>query len=207
VQTEQASQIVSEPTFKSILRISAWWLLRKSAFVLVSGRAIQALWPALHGGPSPVPIDADSATAVATEVFGRSARRMIERSMLIVRHEAIPALFLLQPLLALERDRLAQMPEMERRLFQFNLSAERPGYDAFIRRIVPIVSEIARKSVTSLGAIYMDITSIYDRRIGQVFTDYCHLKPTGSRQLAEYIVPEMIRLGRQRVTQLEAASR
>jgi lysophospholipase L1-like esterase len=207
VQTEQASKIMGEPTLKSLVRMNAWWLFRKSAFAHVAGRAVQALIPALQGGPSPLPIDPDSATAIATEVFDRSARKMLARNALILRHEGIPALFMLQPVLALERDRLDRMPEIERALFEFNLSAERPGYEAYLRRIVPIVSERVRETVVPLGASYLDLTAIYGQPQGQIFTDYCHLTPTGNRLLAAHILPEVIRLGQQRIALLEGRAR
>ena len=201
VQTEQASRIMGEPTLKSLVRMNAWWLFRKSAFVHVTGRAVQSLLPALFGGPAPWPIEPDSATAIATDVFDHNARKMIERNALILKHEGVPVLFMLQPILALERARLTRMPEIERRLFEFNLAAERPGYEEYIRRIVPIVSERVRESVTPLGGSYMDLTGIYDDAVGQVFTDYCHLTPMGNRLLAEHILPELIRLGNRRLAE------
>jgi hypothetical protein len=207
IQTEQASRIMGTPTLSSLVRMNAWWLFRKSAFAHVTGRALQALGPALRGGGPPSPMDPDSATAAATEVFDRNARKMIERSALILQHERIPSLFMLQPVLALERDRLARMPGIERKLFDFNLTAERPGYEQYIRRIVPIVSERVRETVTPLGASYLDLTAIYDRPVGQVFTDYCHLTPTGNRLLAQHILPEVIRLARVRIAATAGAAR
>ena len=208
IQTEQASRIMGTPTIASLVRMNAWWLFRKSAFAHVTGRALQAVAPTLRGGGGPPPpIDPDSATAVATRTFDRNARKMIERNALILQHEGIPALFMLQPVLALERDRLARMPDIERRLFDFNLTAERPGYEQYIRRVVPIVSERVRETVTPLGGSYLDLTAIYDRPMGQIFTDYCHLTPTGNRLLAEFILPEVVRLARVRIAANSGAAR
>ena len=99
------------------------------------------------------------------------------------------------------------MPDIERQLFDFNLTAERPGYEQYIRRIVPIVSERVRETVTPLGGSYLDLTAIYDRPMGQIFTDYCHLTPTGNRLLAEFILPEVVRLARVRIAAKAGAAR
>lgn len=192
-QTEQASRIMGPPTFASLARMNAWWLFRKSAFVHVVGRAVQAVLPALGRTPPP-PMDVERAVVDAQWVFERNALRMIDRNALILRHEGIPTLFLMQPVLALERDRIDRMPEIERRLFAFNLEAERPGYEAFIRRLVPIVSERVRETVGAHGASYLDLTGIFTSPVGQIFTDYAHLTPTGNRIVAEHIAPEVTRL-------------
>lgn len=207
VQTEQASRIMGTPTIGSLVRMNAWWLFRKSAAVHVLGRALQQLGQVVRGRPSPEPIPVDSAVADAATVFEKNARKMIERNALILRQEGIPTLFMLQPILALERDRLARMPEIERRLFEFNLSAERPNYEAYLRRIAPIVSRRVRETVEPLGGTYLDLTAIYDRPVGQVFTDYCHLTPTGNRLLAEYIAPHVERLAATRLSPRPAGAR
>lgn len=204
VQTEQASRIMGPPTVGSLVRMNAWWLFRKSAAAHVFGRALQQLAQVVRGRPSPEPIAVDSAVADAATVFERNARKMIERNALILRQEGIPTLFMLQPILALERDRLARMPDIERRLFEFNLSAERPNYEAYLRRIAPIVSRRVRETVEPLGGTYLDLTAIYDRPLGQVFTDYCHLTPLGNRLLAEHIAPYVERLAAPRAAALSA---
>jgi hypothetical protein len=198
-QTEQASRIMGPPTLRSLLRMNAWWLFRKSAFAHVAGRAMQGVLPAI-GRQSPPPMDVARAIDDAQWVFERNALRMIDRNALLLRHEGIPTLFLLQPILALERDRLDRMPVIERKLFDFNLEAERPGYESYIRQIVPIVSARVKETVGAHGASYLDLTQIYSSPVGQVFTDYAHLTPTGNRILAEFIAPEVARLARVRMS-------
>lgn len=194
-QTEQASGIMGPPTLNSLIRMNAWWLFRKSAAAQVVGRALRDIGPVLSGRKAKSPIQVDSALVTATANFDRGPRKMIERNALILQHEGIPAIFMLQPMLALERTRMQRMPEIERRLFEFNLSAEHPNYEAFLQRMVPIVAERLRQTLEPLGGSFLDLTAIYPTSDGQIFTDYAHLTPEGNRRLAEALIDEVVRRG------------
>ncbi len=189
---EQASAIMGPPTVGSLARMNGWWLFRKSALVHVVARAVRDLKPLLKRPGRGQPIVLDTALADLSYVFERNARKMIERNALILRQEGIPTLFMLQPILALERDHMARMPEVERRLFEFNIAAWPEGYETYIRAAVPIIAKRVEETVTPLGGRFLDLTGIYPTSQGQIFTDYAHLTPEGNRILAQRVADEIV---------------
>jgi hypothetical protein len=189
---EASNVIMGPPTVGALLRMNSWWLFRKSAFFHVVGRAAREVAPLLRGRTPPRPIDVEKAVEDVQWVFERNALQMIERNALILQAARIPAIFMLQPILAIERDRIGRMPEIERRLFEFNLEAWAPGYEEFMRGAVPPISRRIAETVTPLGAGYLDMTGIYATSKGQIFTDYAHLTPEGNRILAERLLPEIM---------------
>jgi len=191
---EQAGVIMGPPTTASLLRMNGWWLFRKSAFVHVLARLGRELKPLLGGGGTPTPIDVPAAIAGHRAVFERSALKMIERNALILRQEGIPAIFMLQPILALERERTARMPAIEKQLFDFNIAAWRPGYEEYMRAAAPHVAKRIEEVVTPLGGRFLDLTSLFTTSEGQIFTDYAHLTPEGNRMVARRIADEIIRM-------------
>jgi hypothetical protein len=199
-QTEQAGVIMGPPTLASLGRMNAWWLFRRSAFFQVVGRALRALKPMILRPPPPRSIDPAQALVALPAVFERSALRMIERNALILRQEGIPALFLLQPMLALERGNLARMPEIERRLFEFNIQAWAPGYEQFLTGAAPYVARRIEETVVPLGARFADLTGLFSAPSGQIFTDYAHLTPEGNRIVAEHVAPMVVAMLRDSVT-------
>lgn len=192
--TEASHVIMGPPTGWALVRMNAWWVFRKSAFAHVAIRAGQGLATLVRGNAEPIPIEVDQAIEDLAWVFERNALAMIERNALLLQHEAVPALFLLQPMLILERDRLSRMPDVERQLFEFNVEATEPNYEAFIGRAAPLVARMIDRAVEPLGARFIDLTGIYHSASGQVFTDYAHLTPQANRLLAEHIAAEVVRL-------------
>lgn len=191
---EQATVIMGPPTVGSLVRMNGWWLFRKSAFFHLASRAGRELKLLVKRPPRAPALDVPKVVAQQRTVFERNALKMIERNALILRQEGIPTLFMLQPILALERENLARMPEIERQLFEFNISAWPPGYEAFIREAVPYVSQRSRETVEALGASYLDLTDMFATSDGQIFTDYVHLTPEGNRRVAERAADEILRM-------------
>lgn len=189
-QTEQAQTIMGPPTIASLVRANLWWWFRKSAAVQVTGRVARDIRTALAGTDSP-PVHVEEALENVQVVFRDNALRMIDRNAAILRHEGIPAIFLLQPMLILERDRLDRMPPIERELFDFNVEWQE-GFEEFMVRATPMISEMIEETVTPQGHRYMDLTAIYPESEGQIFTDYAHLTPEGNRILAEVVSDEII---------------
>jgi lysophospholipase L1-like esterase len=100
--------------------------------------------------------------------------------------QKVDGVFVLQPMLILERNRPA-MPEIEKRLLEFNLSSYLPNYEDFMRQAVPLVSNLERSTVERYGAMYLDGTNIFDNAQGQIFTDYVHLTPEANQMFATVI--------------------
>lgn len=192
---EQSHTIMGPPTVGSLVRMNAWWLFRVSAAAHVGIRALQGLKTVVRPPPPPAPIPMPSALEDLDLVFERNALAMIERNALLLQHEGIPALFLLQPMLILERERIPRMPEVEQRLFEFNITATQENYEDFIRGAVPRVAGRIREVVEPLGARFVDLTGLY-RDVGgeQIFTDYAHLTPRGNELLAQRIHGEVVDL-------------
>lgn len=190
--SEQSSVILGPPTVGALIRMNFWWLFRKSAFFHVVGRTASNLAPLLRGRSAPTPIDSAAAVTGLVQVFDRNALAMIRRNALILQDAGVPAIFMLQPILSIERPRVERMPEIERRLFEFNLEAWAPGYEQFMRGAVPRVAERIDSTVTSFGAHFLDLTAIYPVSRGQIFTDYAHLTPEGNRILADTVAAEII---------------
>lgn len=191
-QTEQAQAIMGPPTISSLVRANLWWWFRKSAAVQVTGRVVRDIRTALAGTDSP-PVHVEEALENVQVVFRDNALRMIDRNAAILSHEGIPAIFLLQPMLILERDRLDRMPEIERALFDFNVEWQ-DGFEEFMVRATPMISGMIEETVTPQGHRYMDLTAIYPESEGQIFTDYAHLTPEGNRILATVVSDEIIEM-------------
>ncbi len=193
VQTEQASVIMGPATLGSLVRMNAWWWFRKSAAVHVAARVARNVKTVLTGQDAPAPIDVPKAIEDLNWVFEHNALQMIERNAVLLQHEEIPSVFMLQPMLILEREHLARMPEIERELFEFNAGWQE-GFEEYMRLATPIVSRRVEETVTQLGHRYIDMTRLYAESDGQIFTDYAHLTPEGNRLLAERLAAEILDL-------------
>ncbi len=120
--------IMGEPTLYSLAYANGWWLFRKSALVHQLARGARNIKLMLAGHPEQKPMDVDRAVAGQERVFMRNALKMEERSGLILRNEGVVPVFMLQPLLILERNRPG-MTGVERELFDFNVSSYLPNYE------------------------------------------------------------------------------
>jgi hypothetical protein len=182
---------MGEPTLKALVYGNVWWWARRSAFVHLLYRNLRPVGQMLRPRPERPAIDAAASFGTLQEVFPRNALKMVERTALLLQHEQVDALFVLQPLLILERDRPGAS-DIERRLFEFNVDAYHPNYEDFMHLAAPFVSESVRSTVQSLGADYLDATGIYSGIQGQIYTDYAHLTPLGNRILAAHIADHVV---------------
>jgi hypothetical protein len=183
---ERSRVIMGDPTLYSLVFMNGWWLFRKSAFANLATRALRNLKLLLLRPHSDrTPIDVEQAMAGLQEVFPRSALLMHRRIGLILRDARVTAVFMLQPLLILERKK--PMPPMERKLFDFNVTSYLPNYEAFMHRAVPYVRDQEEAMARDVGAHFIDLTSIDAGASEQVYTDYCHLTPYGNELLARYV--------------------
>jgi len=183
--------IMGKPTWYALAYANAWWLFRKSAAAHVASRTLRALKRALTKRPIPPPLDVDSAMAGIRATFPRNALKMHERIGLILRAEDVRAVFMLQPLLILERDR-SGMPPIERKLFEFNVASYQPNYEFFVHRSVAYFRVAEDSMAAEVGGSFLDLTQVFDRVVGQVYTDYAHLTPLGNRIVAERIANHIL---------------
>ncbi len=190
---EQSRVIMGPPTIHSLATMNGWWLFRKSAFFHVLGRAARTAKLLLTPEPRQDPIPLDRALRQLPDVFSDNALAMIERTALILRNEDVEGVFMLQPLLLLERERYeARMPMKEKALFEFNVESRLPGYEEFMRRATPILAEMERERVEALDGQFVDLTSIYRGFEGQAFTDYAHLTPRANQVLADTVARRIL---------------
>ena len=120
-------------------------------------------------------------------VFPQNALKMIERIGMIVGAEGIVPVFMLQPMLILERDRRGA-PPIERELFEFNVESYPANYEEFIHQAVQFVRERESEAVQRVGGEFLDLTRIFDGVDGQVLTDHVHLTSLGNEVLARRVL-------------------
>jgi len=184
--------VMGEPTLYSLAYANGWWLFRKSALVHLLARGARNVKLMLAGRPEQHPMDVARAVAGQERVFTKNALKMEERSGLILRNEGVIPVFMLQPLLILERDRPG-MTGVERQLFDFNVSSYLPNYEDYITQAVKTVRVREAEMAAHVGGVFIDLTTIYKEVDGQVFTDYAHLTPLGNevaaRKIADRITP------------------
>ena len=183
--------IMGEPTMYSLIYQNAWWLFRKSAAAHVTSRGLQTVYQAVRPVRIQGPMDVDAVMDGFTRSFPATALKMHQRSGLILRTEGVHAVFMLQPLLILERNRPGMTP-IERDLFNFNVASYRPDWEEFMHRAVAFVREKEQAMADSVGATFLDVSQPFNGVQDQVYTDYAHLTPLGNRLLAERIAATIL---------------
>lgn len=184
--------IMGEPTIYSLAYGNAWWLFQKSAAAHVASRSLRGIAQMLSENDSREPLDVEVALAGLRATFPRNALKMQERSGLILEREGVKTVFMLQPLLILERQR--DLPDIERDLFEFNVDSYLPNYEEFAYRAVDYLRRAEQEMAASVDASFLDLTGAFDGVEGQMFTDYAHLTPTANRILAERIAQRVLPL-------------
>src|SRR5439155_4502906 len=102
------------------------------------------------------------------------------------RDEGVSAVFMLQPMLILERGH-KPMPAMEQQLFDYEVQNWMSNYEAFMYQAVPYLRAQEEAMARSVGAHFIDLTGIYAGVPEQIYTDYCHLTPLGNALLARSV--------------------
>lgn len=189
---EHAHLIMARPTIGSLAYANGFWLYRKSALAHVTFRAIRSTKRSLFDQSAPAPIDMKNALHDLETAFQNNALKMNERLALILKNEEISAVFVLQPLLVLERERMPLMASAERELFLFNLSFRPSNSEEFYKKAVDVIRPLQKSTVEKHGEIFMDGTMVFEESSDQVFTDYCHLTPKGNELLARRIAKDVL---------------
>lgn len=195
----QSRIIMGEPTLYSLLYANAWWLFRRSALFHVLGRSLRVVGLATSADANQTPMDVDNHLTSLGTVFPENALKMQRRTGLILRDEGVEAVFMLQPLLALERDK--PMPLIERELFDFDLESWRPNYEAFVHQARDTIVAYDLAMAADVGGHFLDLTPIYRDVPEQIFTDYAHLTPLGNELLAEAVAAFILPIVRDGLSQ------
>ena len=185
--------IMGEPTMYSLAYANGWWIFRKSALAHVTGRGLRVIKPLITRKPQRQPLDVQRSLEGLRADFPSNALKMHRRIGLILKDEAVHPVFMLQPLLVLQRDR-PSMVGVERQLFDFNVASYRPNYEDFIRSAVDYVRMEEAGMAAEIGGSFIDLTTVFDTISGQVFTDYAHLTPLGNEIVARRIIDQIISL-------------
>ncbi|HXJ34718.1 MAG TPA: hypothetical protein VMS22_11860 [Candidatus Eisenbacteria bacterium] len=189
---ERAHSFLGDPTFSAWAYYTGWWLFRKSHFFHLAGRALNnasQMMTVLHRGPRPH-MDVDTALANLRVNAENNFVKMVERNGLILQHEGVHAIFALQPEISFRQGK--QFSPLEQEIYDEMKTYWAENYIEFKNRARPIVLDYLAKATAPSGATVVDLTDIYGRVEGDVYTDYCHLTPTGNRVLAEHLVPAVL---------------
>jgi hypothetical protein len=188
---ERAHQMLDEPSLGAWLTYSGWWLFRKSHMVHVAGRAVHPVWLQLRKtGRERARIDVDQAVRDLRVNAEANFVKMIERSALILRHEKVVPVFTLQPELVFQQSKV--LSPLEREIYHELDSEWQVNFVEFKNRARPIVTEYARRAAEGSGALFFDATDVFGGIDDDVYTDYCHLTPTGNKRLAEYLGEKLL---------------
>ena len=187
-----ARVIEGEPTLNSLVTMNGWWLFRKFALAHVAGRAArQAKLMVTTRDPDRIPIDPQNMFTSLKDVFPRNAGAMHEYLGVLLAHRGIDAVFMLQPMLILERDRATATP-IEKELFAFNVQSYLANYESFMKLATPWIVEQERAMAQRVGAGFIDLTTAFRGVAGQAYTDYCHLTPLGNEVVAGIVADSIV---------------
>jgi hypothetical protein len=179
--------ILGDPSLYALAYGTGWWAFRKVALVHVIGRGLRLVKQLVTPKPAPQPVDVEGSLERLHRIFPANALTMQRRIGLIMRDAGIPAVFMMQPMLVLERDRPGQTP-LERTLFEFNVSSYLPRYEDFVRGAVPWIRQEEQRMADDVGATFIDLTTAFRGVQADVYTDYAHLTPLGNEVVADTII-------------------
>jgi lysophospholipase L1-like esterase len=201
---ERVHQMMSQPSVGAWLEYTGWWLFRKSHMVHVAGTTLQPLWLQLRRvGRVRVRIDVDTALRDLRVNAEGNFVKMIERSALILRHEGVVPVFTLQPELVFKQQKV--LSPLEEKIYRELDTEWQENFVEYKNRARPIVTQYARAAAEGSDALFVDLTDIYGGVKDDVYTDYCHLTPTGNRRLAEYLGDRILPTVRKQLLARQAA--
>lgn len=203
----QSQSILGDPSIRSLAKANGWWFYRASPLAHVTIKAVRNL-AGIVTAPDleeRKPMDVERSMAGLRATFPENALKMHRRSGLILQDEGVRPVFMLQPILALERGRKPLTP-MEQRLFDFNISSYLPNYETFIHRAVDFVREEETRMAADVGGEFIDLTGIYAGVPEQIYTDYVHLTPAGNERLAKAVAERLVPLIRADVDSAAASA-
>jgi len=183
---ERVSLYMGKPTIKAWLGYSGWWLFRKSHFVHLTAKTLRPIWVGMRTmGRKRNHISVDYALANFTENAHANFLKMVERNALILRHEGVVPVFVLQPEIVFEQSKI--FTELERNIYDELDQQWQVNFVDYKNKAKPLVVDYLTESTAKTGAVFLDMTDIFGGLTGDAYTDYCHLTPIGNERLAERI--------------------
>ena len=183
---ERAHLYMGPPTIEAWMGYSGWWLFRKSHFVHLASKTLRPVWIAMKSvGQSRMHIDVDTALHNLEINAKTNFMKMVERNSLVLRHEGVVPVFVLQPEIAFTQSKV--FSPLERQIYEELDQQWQENFVEFKNKARPRVVEYLQQSTTRTGSIFLDTTDIFGGFEGDAYTDYCHLTPMGNKRLAENI--------------------
>ncbi len=183
---ERAHLYMGPPTIEAWTGYSGWWLFRKSHFVHLASKTLRPVWIAIKSvGQSRMHIDVDTALHNLEINAKANFMKMVERNSLILRHEGVVPVFVLQPEIAFTQSKV--FSPLERQIYEELDQQWQENFVEFKNKARPRVVEYLLQSTARTGSVFLDTTDIYGGFEGDAYTDYCHLTPMGNKRLAENI--------------------
>lgn len=183
---ERAHLYMGPPTIEAWMGYSGWWLFRKSHFVHLASKTLRPVWIAMKSiGQSRMHIDVDTALHNLEINAKANFMKMVERNSLILRHEGVVPVFVLQPEIAFTQSKV--FSPLERQIYEELDQQWQENFVEFKNKARPRVVEYLQHSTTRTGSVFLDTTDIFGGFEEDAYTDYCHLTPMGNKRLAENI--------------------
>ena len=183
---ERAHLYLGPPTIEAWAGYTGWWLFRKSHFIHVASKTLRPIWVSIRSiGGKRARIDVEDALHNLEANAKANFLKMVERNSLILRHEDVVPVFVLQPELAFKQSKV--LSPLEQQIYAELDQQWQENFVEFKNRARPLVVDYLQKSTTRTGSVFLDMTDIFGGFDGDVYTDYCHLTPMGNKLLAERI--------------------
>ena len=183
---ERAHLYMGPPTIEAWMGYSGWWLFRKSRFVHLASKTLRPIGIAVKSaGQGRVHIDVDSALHNLEINAKANFMKMVERNSLILRHEGVVPVFVLQPEIVFTQSKV--LSPLERQIYEELDQQWQENFVEFKNKARPRVVGYLQQSTTRTGSVFLDTTDIFGGLEEDAYTDYCHLTPSGNKRLAERI--------------------
>ncbi|THJ19435.1 MAG: hypothetical protein CAF45_016230 [Nitrospira sp. CG24E] len=183
---ERAHLYLGPPTVEAWAGYTGWWLFRKSHFVHLASKTLRPIWLSIRSiGGERAHINVEDALRNLEANAKSNFLKMVERNSLILRHEGVVPVFVLQPELAFQQSKV--LSPLERQIYAELDQQWQENFVEFKNKARPLVVEYLQKSTTRTGSVFLDMTDIFGGFDGDAYTDYCHLTPMGNKLLAERI--------------------
>ncbi|MBI5317522.1 MAG: SGNH/GDSL hydrolase family protein [Nitrospirae bacterium] len=183
---ERAHLYLGPPTIEAWAGYTGWWLFRKSHFIHVASKTLRPIWVTIKSiGGKRARVDVEDALQNLEINAKGNFVKMVERNSLILRHEEVVPVFVLQPELAFKQNKV--LSPLEQQIYAELDQQWQENFVEFKNRARPLVVDYLHKSTTRTGSVFLDMTDIFGGFDGDAYTDYCHLTPMGNKLLAERI--------------------
>ena len=191
---ERAHLYMAEPTVEALVGYTGWWLFRKSHFVHLTAKTLRPIWLSVKQklGRGRAHIDVDEALSNLAVNAQANFIKMVERNSLILRHEGVVPVFVLQPEIVFEQSKV--FSEMERLIFEEMSGHWQENFVEFKNKARPMVVDYLTQSTSRSGSVFFDLTDPFGGLLEDAYTDYCHLTPRGNKRLAEELGARLLPL-------------